>query len=313
MNNQAMTLEANTQKLGLGGLIQTYADLTKLKLSILVVMSTAVAFVMASELGIEWMIFLWTVVGTILSAAAAATLNQLFERARDSEMLRTENRPIPSGRISSIHAFIVGVVLAYAGISILAFGANPAAAGISFLTIFLYVAVYTPLKPKTTFNTFVGAFVGALPPLIGWVAATNTLSAGAWILAGVLFLWQIPHFLALAWKYKDQYEQGGFFMLPSVDPSGELTGRVSVIASLCLIPLCLLLTEEGVTSTLFAIGGSALSLWFTYVSFRFWRKPNNKTAMNMFLASIAYLPLIFILMVLTRQYVDFSEITLVAQ
>jgi len=313
MNNQAMTIEPNTDKQGRQGLIQAYADLTKLKLSILVVMSTAVAFVMGSELGIEWTTLLWTVLGTTLSAASAATLNQLFERKRDAHMHRTADRPIPSGRISSVHAFVVGILLAYVGISLLAFGANPAAAGISFLTILLYVLVYTPLKPITTFNTFVGAFVGALPPLIGWAAATNSLHSGAWLLAGILFLWQIPHFLALAWKYKDQYEEGGFFMLPSIDPSGELTGRVSVLASLCLVPLCLLLTADGVTSNVFAVGGSLLSWWIAYISFRFWRNPNNTTALKMFFASIAYLPLLFILMVLTRQHVDFSEITLVAQ
>jgi len=291
-------------------LFQAYCVLTKIKLSLLVVMSTAVAFVMASELGIDWMAFLWTVVGTTLSAAAAATWNQLIERKRDAKMPRTKDRPIPSGRISILHAFVVGVLLTYSGLSTLAFGANPAAAGVSLCTILLYVFVYTPLKPRTTFNTFIGAIVGALPPLLGWTAAVGTLTGGAWIMASILFFWQIPHFLALAWRYKDEYEHGGFTMLPSLDPSGELTGRVSVITALCLVPLCLLFTSEGVTTQFFAVSGSLLSLWFTYVSFKFWRNPNNATAMKMFLASITYLPLLFVCMLISRQYVDFAETVL---
>ena len=293
-------------------LFQAYCELTKIKLSLLVVMSTGVAFLMASELGIDWVAFLWTLIGTTLSATAAATWNQLFERKRDAKMSRTKDRPIPSGRISMLHAFIVGVLLTYGGLSTLAFGANPAAAGISLLTILTYVFIYTPLKPRTTFNTFIGAIVGALPPLIGWVAAVGTLSSGAWIMGGILFLWQIPHFLALAWKYKDDYEHGGFTMLPSLDPTGELTGRVSVLAALCLVPLCLLFTSEGITTQFFAISGSVLSLWFTYISFKFWRAPNNETAMKMFLTSIMYLPMLLICMLISRQYVDFSETVLVA-
>ncbi|MDP7008869.1 MAG: heme o synthase [Phycisphaerales bacterium] len=309
MNDQPIPIHVNARKEGLSGLLQAYAELTKAKLSVLVVMSTGVAFVMASELGVDWLVLLWTILGTTLSAGAAAALNQLFEYKRDCAMHRTLGRPLPSGRISKVHAFVVGMALAYLGIFTLAIGANPAAAGISFLTILFYVLVYTPLKPKTTLNTFVGAFVGALPPLIGWVAATNALSASAWLLAGILFLWQIPHFLALAWKYREQYEQGGFYMLPSVDPSGELTGRASVLASLCLIPLCLLLTSVETTNSVFALCASLLNTWFVIVSFQFWKSPNNTTAMKMFIASIIYLPLLFLLMLLTRQYVTFQDIT----
>lgn len=292
-------------------LFQAYCELTKIKLSLLVVMSTAVAFVMASELGIDWMAFLYTVIGTTLSAAAAATWNQLFEHKRDAKMSRTKDRPIPSGRISILHAFVVGVLLTYGGLFVLAFGANPAAAGVSLLTILTYVFVYTPLKPRTSFNTFIGAIVGAFPPLLGWVAAVGSLSGAAWIFGGILFLWQIPHFMALAWKYKDEYEHGGFIMLPSLDPSGNLTGRVSILTALCLVPLCLLFTLEGVASTVFAVVGSMLSLWYTYVAFRFWRNPSNGTAVKMFLTSIMYLPLLFVLMLLTRQYVDFVPISMV--
>ena len=313
MSELPMALDTNEHQEGRQSLLQAYCELTKLKLSLLVVMSSAVAFIMASELGVNWIAFLWTIIGTLLSATAAGSWNQLIERKQDAAMIRTKNRPIPSGRISAIHAFVVSVLLTYAGLSVLSFGTNPGAAGIALLTILIYVFIYTPLKPHTTFNTFIGAVVGALPPLIGWTAAVGSLSGGAWLFAGILFLWQIPHFLALAWKYKDDYEHGGFTMLPSVDPSGDLTGRVSVLASLCLVPLCLLLTIEGTTTYVFAITGSALSLWMTLVSFRFWRNPSKKTALKMFLTSIVYLPLLFVMMLFARQYVDFSEITLVAQ
>lgn len=311
MNNQPITAASITSNQSKQGLYSAYCELTKIKLSLLVVMSTAVAFVMASELGIEWLVLLWTVIGTTLSAAAAAAWNQLIEQKRDAVMARTQNRPIPSGRISSMHAFIAATVLTYAGISVLAFGANPSAAGISLLTILTYIFIYTPLKPRTSFNTFIGAIVGAFPPLLGWVAATGTLSGGAWVFAGILFMWQIPHFMALAWKYKDDYEQGGFTMLPAIDPTGTLTGRVSVITAMCLVPLCLLFTNVGTTSVVFAIGGSVLSLWYTYVSFLFWRVPSNETASRMFLTSISYLPLLFILMLFTRKFVDFTMIELV--
>ena len=285
-----------------------YADLAKIRLSMLVVVTTGAGFILASPLGIDWLMLLWTVLGTTACAGSAAALNQLAERTRDKKMLRTANRPLPAGHVSRAHAFIFGVVLAYIGVAILSFGANIASAGIALLTILVYVLVYTPLKPRTTFNTLVGAVVGALPPLIGWVAASDGISAGGWILAGILFIWQIPHFLALAWMYREDYERGGFKMLPAIDASGELTARVSVMTSLCLIPLALFMTVVGTTGIFFAIAGAILGAFMTMRSITFWRKHDDASARRLFFASIIYLPLIIVVMLIDRETIQWIEL-----
>ncbi|MBT7657126.1 MAG: UbiA family prenyltransferase, partial [Phycisphaerae bacterium] len=159
-----------------------------------------------------------------------------------------------------------------------------------------------------SFNTLVGAVVGALPPLIGWVAASDGISSGGWILAGILFIWQIPHFLALAWMYRDDYERGGFKMLPTIDASGELTARVSVMTSLCLIPLALLMTVIGETGILFAVAGSTLGAFMTIKSITFWRKRDDASAKRLFFASIIYLPLIIVVMLIDRETIQWIEI-----
>jgi protoheme IX farnesyltransferase len=291
-------------------IVSLYSDLSKLRLSMLVVVTTGAGFILASPLGIDWLVFLWTILGTFCCASAAATLNQVFEKRRDTLMPRTKNRPIPAGHISAVHGFVFGMLLAYIGVAILSFGATIMAAGIALLTILIYVLVYTPLKPITSFNTLVGAIVGGLPPLIGAVAASGTIGPGDWILAGILFIWQIPHFLALAWMYKDDYALGGFVMLPSVDESGELTARVSVMTSMCLIPLALMMTIVDATGLLFAIIGAILGVYMTMKSITFWRTRNRNTARSLFFASIIYLPLLLAIMLLDRQTIQWIEIGL---
>ncbi|MGY8752340.1 MAG: heme o synthase [Phycisphaerales bacterium] len=285
-----------------------YGELAKIRLSLLVVVTTGAGFIMASPLGIDWLMLLWTVLGTTACAGSAAALNQLAERNRDLKMNRTKKRPLPAGHLSRAHAFIFGIVLAYIGVAILSFGANVASAGIALVTILLYILVYTPLKPLTTFNTIVGAVVGALPPLIGWVAASGGISEGGWILAGILFIWQIPHFLALAWMYREDYERGGFKMLPAIDSTGELTARVSVMTSLCLIPLALFMTVTGSTGVLFAIAGSILGAFMTMKSIVFWKKRDDASARRLFFASIIYLPLIIVFMLLDRETIQWIEL-----
>jgi len=274
----------------------------------MVVITTGAGFIMASPLGIDWLTLLWTLVGTTACAGSAAALNQLAEGSRDALMKRTVNRPLPAGHISKAHAFIFGILLAYIGIAILSFGANVTAAGIALLTILLYVLVYTPLKPITTLNTLVGAVVGGLPPLIGWVAASDAISSGGWILAGILFIWQIPHFLALAWMYREDYKSGGFKMLPALDATGELTARVSVMTSLCLIPLAIFMTLVGSTGMLFAVAGILLGGFMTMKSIAFWRTRDDASARRLFFASIIYLPILILFMLIDRQTVTFIEI-----
>jgi len=292
--------EHTDRRAGKPSLMTLYNELMKIRLSALVVVTTGVGFIMASPLGIEWYTLLWTLIGTTACAGSAATLNQLAEHSRDSMMHRTSNRPIPAGNISRIHAFVFGLLLAYVGVAILSFGATIAAAGIALLTILIYVLVYTPLKPRTSLNTFVGAVVGGLPPLIGWAAASDTIGPAGWILAGLLFIWQIPHFLALAWMYREDYARGGFVMLPSLDESGELTARVSVMTSLCLIPLALFMTMSGSTGILFAIAGTTLGGFMTMRSIAFWRARDDASARRLFFASIIYLPILLTFMVIDR-------------
>ena len=282
-------------------LLGIYGELSKIRLSLMVVITTGTGFVLASPSGINWLTLLWTLVGTTACAGSAAALNQLAEGSRDKLMHRTSNRPLPAGLVSKAHAFVFGVVLAYIGVATLSFGANIEAAGIALLTILIYVLIYTPLKPRTSFNTIVGAVVGALPPLIGWVAASDSIGRGGLILAGILFVWQIPHFLALAWMYREDYVRGGFKMLPAIDPSGELTSRVSVMTSLCLIPLALFMTHVGSTGFLFAIAGTILGGFMTMRSIAFWRKRDDASARRLFFASIIYLPLLLVCMLLDRQ------------
>ena len=308
MNSTTETVENERTTRTTPSISNLYAELSKIRLSLLVVVTTGAGFIMASTLGIDWLTLLWTLLGTTACAGSAAALNQLAERSRDMKMHRTSKRPLVAGHLSRVHAFVFGIVLAYIGISILSFGSNIEAAGIALLTILLYVLVYTPLKPITTFNTAVGALVGALPPLIGWVAASGTISAGGWVLAGILFIWQIPHFLALAWMYREDYERGGFKMLPAIDASGELTARVSVITSSCLIPLALFLTVVESTGVFFAIAGSLLGVFMTMRAIVFWKTRDDASARRLFFASIIYLPLIIVAMLIDRETIQWIEL-----
>ena len=250
------------------------------------------------------MTLLWTVIGTTFCAGAAAALNQVIERTRDSKMHRTQERPLPSGHLSISHAFVIGVLLSYIGVAILSFGANIAAAGIALFTILLYVLIYTPLKARTSLNTIIGAVVGALPPLIGSVAAFGSIETGGLIIAGILFVWQLPHFLSLAWMYREDYARGGFKMLPAIDATGGITSRASMMMCLLLIPLSLLLTLTGFTGVLFAITGSLLSIWLAITAFGFWNKRDDASARKLFLATITYLPILLALMLLDRETVQ---------
>jgi protoheme IX farnesyltransferase len=289
-------------------LASIYGELSKIRLSLMVVITTGAGFILASPLGIDWIVLLWTLVGTTACAGSASALNQLAEGSRDKRMLRTSNRPLPAGNVSRIHAFVFGVLLAYIGVAILSFGASVAAAGIALLTILIYVFIYTPLKPRTSFNTIVGAVVGALPPLIGTVAASGSIDLGGWILAGILFVWQIPHFLALAWMYREDYERGGFKMLPAIDASGELTARASVMSSLCLIPLAFFMTIAGATGILFAIVGTILGGFMVAKSVIFWKSRTDTNARGLFFASIIYLPLLLAFMLISRRTIEWIQI-----
>lgn len=282
------------------GLMPMYIELTKARLSTLVVLTTAVGFVLASTAGLNWWLFFWTVFGTSLSAGSAAALNQVFEAGRDRRMQRTRNRPIPAGEIGLAHGFTVGIAMGYLGVGILAVMVNLFTAVLALVTIVIYVAMYTPLKVRSTLNTLVGAVCGAIPPMIGWVAVTGSLDLGAWVLGALLFIWQLPHFLALAWMYREDYARGGFVMLPRVDPDGRLTARVIVLSSLILIPLALTGVLAGLAGWMYALGSLLAGVWMSWLAFRFYVLRTDVAARKVFLASIVYLPILLALFTIDR-------------
>lgn len=284
--------------------VAIWSTLSKARLSALVVFTTAAGYVVAPAIERGWEQFLGTVAGTALAAASAAILNQFAEIRRDARMERTRHRPLPAGHVSPAAALVVGLIAAYAGVSMVALFGNLFAASLTLGTILVYVLLYTPLKPRTTLNTLIGAVTGATPPMIGWTAATGGLEPGAWVLGGILFVWQIPHFFALAWMYRDDYRRGGFAMLPVLDESGRVTTETVLLTSLLLIPLSLLGTVFGVAGWWYAAGAAVLGAWQVLLAWRFWRRRDDASARAVFMASIVYLPLLLILVVVDRGAVD---------
>ncbi|MEE2906769.1 MAG: heme o synthase [Planctomycetota bacterium] len=285
-----------------------YATLTKARLSVLVVVTTAVGFIMASGLSIQWWLLLWTVLGTMACALSANALNQVFETHRDKLMERTRGRPTPSGALSTRHAFIFAVLVGYGGLLVLALLVNLAAAGLALLTILLYLLGYTPLKPISTLNTIVGAVVGGIPPIIGWVAVREQFEVQAWVLGGLLFVWQLPHFLSLAWLYRDQYAGAGFRMLPVIKGGDHLTVEVTLLTTLLLIPLGLSVTLSGMAGFSYAIISIALGLGFTWFAIRFFQRRDRPSARSTFLFSLLYLPVLMAAMVADRAIVTEGEL-----
>ncbi|MCH2135908.1 MAG: heme o synthase [Phycisphaerales bacterium] len=296
----ATTAPPPSARLTLAALPGLYADLVKFRLSLLVVATAAVGVFMAAWTSIDWAIAGWTVLGTMLCAASANAFNQVIEYRRDKLMERTMGRPVPSGRMSPWHGWLVAALLGYAGAAVLAILVNELACALAVLTLLLYVLCYTPLKSRSTLNTLVGAVVGAIPPLIGWAAVRNSLSSEAWMLAALLFMWQLPHFLALAWILRDQYAGAGFRMLP-ISPGGEhATCEATLMSTLLLIPLSLLATLMGMAGWIYAVVALVLGCWWTWRAFVFFKVRDRATARRVFLASLLYLPLILTAMVLDR-------------
>jgi len=281
-------------------LLRLYADLVKFRLSLLVVVTAGVGCIMASGSAVDWLTLFWTVAGTLACAASANALNQIIETRRDAMMARTRERPLPSGHMSAAHGWVVAMLLGYGGVALLALLVNLYAAGLALLTLLLYVLAYTPLKPLSSLNTMVGAVVGAIPPMIGWVAVRGQLDSGAWTLAAILFLWQLPHFLSLAWMYREQYEQAGFRMLPSTRGGDRAVRDGTLLSSMLLIPLSLLMVSLHLASVWYTGAAVLVGVWFAWKAFLFYRGPSRDTARGAFLASLAYLPLLLLVMVLDR-------------
>lgn len=255
---------------------------------------------MASRDGVAALPLLLTLFGTGLVAAGSATLNMLLERDTDALMHRTRGRPLPAGRLRPAEALWFGLLLTSAGLAVLALLVRPLAALVALLTWACYLFAYTPLKTRTSLATIVGAFPGALPPVIGWAAARGSLDAGAVVLFAILFLWQIPHFLAIAWIFREDYARGGLPMLPVLDPAGHVTGRQAVANSLALLLVSVVPSVAGMTGKLYLYGAVVLGLGFTGVAVAAAVKRTTAAARALFLASILYLALLLALLLLTR-------------
>ncbi len=250
--------------------------------------------------GFGWLVLIHTLVGTGLLASGTATLNEWYEREADAKMRRTAGRPIPSGRVSPAGALLFGIALSILGFADLLVFVNRTAALWGLATLASYLFLYTPLKQRTPHATTVGAFPGAMPPLIGFAASAGTLNAEAWVLFAILFLWQFPHFLSIAWMYREDYGRAGIVMLPVIEPDGKATARQIVLCSLLLVPVSLAPGFLGMTGTAYLFGALALGLAFLYAGIRVALERTRPRARRVLLASVMYLPLLYGLMLLDR-------------
>jgi protoheme IX farnesyltransferase len=278
-----------------------YVQLTKPRITWLILMSTGVGFFFGAQgTGWNWLVLLHTIVGTGLIASGTAALNQWMERDADARMNRTRQRPLPSGSITAAHAFWFAVALSVLGFVELWLGANRLTALLGAFTLASYLFVYTPLKRVTPHSTTVGAIPGAMPPVIGYAAARGDLNLEALALFAILFLWQFPHFYSIAWLYREDYGRAGIRMLPVVDPSGERTARQILLTGLILIPVSLLPTWLGMTGMLYGGGALLLGIMYFWYGVRVNRERILLRARGVLMASIVYLPLLYVLLLADR-------------
>jgi protoheme IX farnesyltransferase len=280
--------------------VKDYIALTKPRITWLILMSTGVGYFFGARGGWHWLTLLNTIVGTGLIASGTAALNQWYERAADAKMKRTQDRPLPAGRISANEALIFAILISVAGFIELFAGVNALTGWLGLFTLLSYLFIYTPLKQRSPHSTTIGAIPGAMPPLIGFAAASGTLTWDAWILFAILFFWQFPHFYAIAWMYREDYERAGIRMLPVVEPDGESTARRILAYSLILIPISLLPKFLSMTGNLYLVGALALGLLFLYAGVRVTFDRTRREARRVLLASVIYLPVLYGLMLLDR-------------
>lgn len=275
--------------------IQDYLELSKARLVSLVLLSTAVGFFLASPERADWGALLSCLLGTSFVAAGSMSLNQWMEREEDARMVRTQARPLPAGRMNPLEALVFGIVCSLAGLALLYFANNFETSLLAAITLASYVFIYTPLKRKTSLCTIVGAIPGAIPPMIGWAAAAGHCSYGAWVLFAIIFFWQMPHFLAIAWLCRNDYAAAGFKMLSVEDPEGRFVGRQIVLYSCSLLPVSLVPSAIGLTGTVYFFGALLLGAGLIALSILSYRQIETKARL-LFRASILYLALLLTLM-----------------
>jgi len=280
--------------------MKPYIELTKPRITWLILMSTGIGYFYGWNGGWNILVLLHTLVGTGLIASGTAALNQWMERGADAKMDRTKGRPLPSGRITPGRALLWGATLSVLGFTELVFGVNLLAGLLGLFTLLTYLCVYTPLKKRSPHSTTVGAIPGAMPPLIGYAASAGTLGPEAWVLYAILFIWQFPHFYAIAWMYRDDYARAGIRMKPVVEPDGVSTARHILITAALLIPVSLIPAWLEMAGSLYLIGALAIGLYFLYSGVRIAADRSVLRARGVLMASVAYLPLLFGLMLLDR-------------
>jgi protoheme IX farnesyltransferase len=277
-----------------------YVVLMKPDVTFLVVITTVAGFYLGSHGGLDWIRLLHTLCGTMLVAGGTAALNQYVERDMDAVMRRTASRPLPSGQLQPAEVLLFGVGTIILGTAWLVLAVNGLSALIALATSILYLGAYTPLKTRTTLATAVGAIPGALPPLIGWAAATGTLSLGAWVLFGILFFWQFPHFMAIAWMYREDYARAGIMMLPVVDKKGDATFRQIVCTSTILVWVSVLPSLMGMAGLNYFFGALVLGMFLLQVSLWANRSRTNVRAKWLMHATVAHIPILLAWMIFDK-------------
>ena len=280
--------------------VSSYIELTKPRMVMMILVTTAAGFYLGMQGVVNWMLFGHTLIGAGLTAAGVLGLNQYIERDIDALMPRTQHRPLPAGKIPEMRALIFCVFLTISGLVYLTFVVNPISGFIISLIVVSYLFFYTPLKRSTSLCTLIGAFPGALPPVVGWVAAQGKLSGSACVLFAILFLWQLPHSLAIAYIYREDYANAGLKLLPVIHPDGISTRRQIVINCVALFGIGLLPTLFNISGGIYFIVALLVGGMFLISGIYFERKPTVKTARYVLYASLLYLPLIFITMAIDK-------------
>ena len=281
--------------------VMAFVELTKPRIAFMLVLTAAAGFYLGTGASFDVVLFVNTMIGITLLAFGVATLNQWMERSIDPLMDRTAKRPLPTGKVTSVEALVFGVVQCVVAELYLLFLVNGLTAALGLVVIVGYVLMYTPLKTRTSASTAIGAIPGAMPPLMGWTAASNEITLGAWALFAFLFLWQFPHFLAIAWMYKEQYAKAGILMLPVVEPDGKITARQIVLFTIMMVPVSVAPFFLGISGVISLIVGTILGVWFLVESIRTARSRTKESARRLLLVSVLYLPIIFAVLVLDKR------------
>jgi len=281
--------------------LAAYLELTKPRIAFMLVLTSAAGFYLGADKSFDVVLFVNSMIGILLLAFGVATLNQVWERKSDALMERTANRPLPTQKVSFVEALVFGISLCVVSEIYLAVLVNQLTAILGLVVFIGYVLLYTPLKKYTSASTAIGALPGAMPPLMGWTASANEITLGAWILFSIIFLWQFPHFLAIAWMYKEQYAKAGIKMLPVLEPEGKITARQIVIFTILLFPVSIAPFFIGLAGPVYLVGASLLGIWFLMASIKTARAKSVEQARKLLLVSVIYLPLLFALMVLNHK------------